>query len=53
MGSVTIFCESIAVDSVRDGRLKLGTWQQVVVINHDNHSRTRTVEISIVGTTDK
>ncbi len=38
---------------VRGGRLKLGTWQQVVVINHDNHSRTRTVEISIVGTTDK
>ncbi len=36
---------------VRNGRLKLGTWQQVVAINHDNRSRTRTIEVSITGTT--
>ena len=34
---------------IRDGRLKKGTWQQVVAINHDNHPRTRTIEITIIG----
>ncbi len=38
---------------VRGGRLKLGTWQQVVLINHDNNPRSRTVEITIIGTRDK
>ena len=36
---------------VRGGRLKTGTWQQVVAINHDNRSRTRTLEVTITGTT--
>lgn len=36
---------------IRNGRLKLGTWQQVVAINHDNRRRQRTIEITIVGTT--
>ena len=35
--------------AVRDGRLKLGTWQQVVAINHDNRPRTRTIAVSVVG----
>ncbi len=35
---------------VRDGRLKLGTWQQAVAINHDNRARERTIEVTIVGT---
>jgi secondary thiamine-phosphate synthase enzyme len=39
---------SIAV-AVRDGRLRLGTWQQVVAINHDNRSRRRNVEVTIIG----
>jgi len=34
---------------VRDGRLSLGTWQQVVAINHDNHPRTRKIEVTIMG----
>ena len=34
---------------VRRGRLSLGTWQQVVMINHDNCSRKRAVEVTIVG----
>ena len=34
---------------VRNGRLKLGTWQQVVVINHDNRPRTRPIELTITG----
>jgi secondary thiamine-phosphate synthase enzyme len=35
--------------AVRKGRLRLGTWQQVVVINHDNRARERTIEVSIIG----
>jgi len=35
--------------AVRQGRLRLGTWQQVVVINHDNRRRDRTVEITVTG----
>jgi secondary thiamine-phosphate synthase enzyme len=34
---------------VRNGRLKLGTWQQVVAVNHDNRSRDRVIEVTIVG----
>lgn len=35
---------------VREGRLRLGTWQQVVVINHDNRPRRRPVEVTVTGT---
>jgi secondary thiamine-phosphate synthase enzyme len=35
---------------VRKGALTLGTWQQVVVINHDNKSRKRRVEVTVIGT---
>jgi len=34
---------------VRNGRLKLGTWQQVVVINHDNKARKRSIEVTVMG----
>jgi len=34
---------------VRRGRLHLGTWQQVVVINHDARARRRNVEVTIWG----
>jgi len=34
---------------VRQGQLRLGTWQQVVAVNHDNRARTRTVEVTIIG----
>jgi secondary thiamine-phosphate synthase enzyme len=34
---------------VRKGQLRLGTWQQVVAINHDNHPRYRTIEVTITG----
>ena len=36
---------------IRNGRLKLGTWQQVVAINHDNRARQRTIEVTVIGTT--
>ena len=35
---------------VRDGCLTLGTWQQAVIINHDNRARERVVDITIIGT---
>ena len=35
---------------VRNGRLALGTWQQIVIINHDNKARKRRVEVTITGT---
>ncbi len=34
---------------IREGGLRLGTWQQIVVINHDNHARKRVIEITITG----
>lgn len=34
---------------IRRGRLRLGTWQQVVAINHDNRSRRRTIEVTLSG----
>lgn len=34
---------------VREGRLRLGTWQQVVAINHDNRPRRRPIEVTVVG----
>ncbi len=40
---------SIAIQ-IRGGRLCLGTWQQVVAINHDNKARTRRIAITITGT---
>ena len=40
---------SIAL-AVRNGQLKTGTWQQVVAINHDNHPRKRSIEVTIIGT---
>ena len=32
-----------------DGRLTLGTWQQLVLIDFDTHSRTRDLIVQIVG----
>jgi secondary thiamine-phosphate synthase enzyme len=34
---------------IREKRLCLGTWQQVIVINHDIHDRRRSVEVSVIG----
>jgi secondary thiamine-phosphate synthase enzyme len=32
-----------------DGRLSLGTWQQIVLVDFDNRSRTRTVVVQFLG----
>jgi secondary thiamine-phosphate synthase enzyme len=34
---------------VADGGIVLGTWQQIVVIDHDNRPRTRRIRVQIVG----
>jgi secondary thiamine-phosphate synthase enzyme len=34
---------------IRAGKLRLGTWQQVVAINHDNRPRKRSIEITMSG----
>jgi secondary thiamine-phosphate synthase enzyme len=34
---------------VRDGRLALGTWQQLVLIDFDDRSRERTVIIQVIA----
>jgi len=37
---------------IEHGKLLTGTWQQIVVIDHDNRPRNRQVRIQVVGTTD-
>ncbi|MCG2588912.1 secondary thiamine-phosphate synthase enzyme YjbQ [Rhodohalobacter sulfatireducens] len=34
---------------IRDGKCILGTWQQIVVLDHDNQSRKRHVIVQVVG----
>jgi len=34
---------------IRNGALRLGTWQQVVAVNHDNRARKRAIEVTIIG----
>jgi len=38
---------------IRSGKPCLGTWQQVVVINHDNVDRQRRIAVTITGKTGK
>ncbi len=33
----------------KDGQLILGTWQQIVVLDHDNQARTRRVYVQLIG----
>ncbi|MDJ0782374.1 MAG: secondary thiamine-phosphate synthase enzyme YjbQ [Desulfosarcinaceae bacterium] len=35
--------------AIRNGRFALGTWQQMVVINHDNRPRQRTIAVILMG----
>lgn len=34
---------------VSDGRVLLGTWQQIVVIDHDNRPRNRKIFVQVMG----
>ncbi len=35
--------------SIKDGRVILGTWQQIVTINHDVKAKTRKIAVTIIG----
>ena len=35
---------------VKDGHMMLGTWQQIVLLDFDNHPRRREIQIQISGT---
>jgi secondary thiamine-phosphate synthase enzyme len=43
-----LFGPSLVVP-IRSGQLRLGTWQQVILINHDTRPRCRSVEVTVVG----
>ncbi|MFP4363211.1 MAG: secondary thiamine-phosphate synthase enzyme YjbQ [Spirochaetia bacterium] len=44
----TLFgCETTA--PVDNGKILLGTWQQIVLIDHDNRPRNRQIRITVVG----
>lgn len=34
---------------IRKAALRMGTWQQIVAINHDNGPRKRIIEVTIMG----
>ncbi|PKN30094.1 MAG: secondary thiamine-phosphate synthase enzyme [Deltaproteobacteria bacterium HGW-Deltaproteobacteria-21] len=34
---------------VVDGKLLLGTWQQIVVVDHDNRPRNRKIHVQVMG----
>lgn len=34
---------------LHEGELVLGTWQQVVIFNHDNRKRTRRIFVQVIG----
>ncbi len=37
------------VIAIRNGKPALGTWQQIVAVNHDNRARNRTIEVTVIG----
>ncbi|MCK5036908.1 MAG: secondary thiamine-phosphate synthase enzyme YjbQ [Candidatus Sabulitectum sp.] len=37
---------------IEQGKLLTGTWQQIVVIDHDNRPRNRQIRIQVVGVQD-
>lgn len=44
----TLLGPSLSVPVV-DGRLTLGTWQQIILVDFDTRSRTRTIICQIIG----
>ena len=34
---------------ISEGRVVLGTWQQIVFIDHDNRSRSREIHVQVMG----
>lgn len=38
---------------INDGEMVLGTWQQIVIVDHDNRPRDREVFVQVLGETGK
>jgi secondary thiamine-phosphate synthase enzyme len=47
----SLFGPSLAIP-IENGRLGLGTWQQVVLLDFDNRPRTREIIVQIIGERD-
>jgi secondary thiamine-phosphate synthase enzyme len=47
-----IFGPSLSVPVI-DGKMTLGTWQQIVLLDFDNRPRTRRILVQISGDTDR
>jgi secondary thiamine-phosphate synthase enzyme len=44
----SLFGPSLAIP-VEDGRLLLGTWQQIILLDFDNRPRTREIIVQVIG----
>jgi secondary thiamine-phosphate synthase enzyme len=44
----SLFGPSLAIP-IENGRLQLGTWQQVVLLDFDNRPRTREILVQLIG----
>jgi len=44
----SLFGPSLAIP-IEDGRLCLGTWQQIVLLDFDNRARTREITVQLMG----
>ncbi|HEY6367476.1 MAG TPA: secondary thiamine-phosphate synthase enzyme YjbQ [Candidatus Binatia bacterium] len=47
----SLFGPSLAIP-IENGRLLLGTWQQVVLLDFDNRPRTREIIVQLIGETE-
>ena len=39
-------------DTHRQGKASLGTWQQVILLDFDNHPRMREITLELIGETE-
>jgi secondary thiamine-phosphate synthase enzyme len=44
----SLFGPSLAIP-IEHGRLRLGTWQQIVLLDFDNRARTREITVQLMG----
>ncbi len=47
MRATLLGCDMTA--PVDDGKVLLGTWQQIVYIDHDNRPRSRSIRVTVIG----
>lgn len=47
MRATILGCETNA--PVTEGQIYLGIWQQIILIDHDNRSRSRNIRVTVIG----